>query len=87
MVSGVAAGILGRAVDPQHADAPEVWGASAEDLTATQVPEGHFSPEEAPGSSPTPSPPSSTRTNPASEWAIVDSNHGPPPYQSGALTD
>jgi uncharacterized cupin superfamily protein len=21
------------------------------------------------------------------EWAIVDSNHGPPPYQSGALTD
>ena len=20
-------------------------------------------------------------------WAIVDSNHGPPPYQSGALTD
>ena len=23
----------------------------------------------------------------ASEWAIVDSNHGPPPYQSGALTD
>jgi 8-oxo-dGTP pyrophosphatase MutT (NUDIX family) len=23
----------------------------------------------------------------AVEWAIVDSNHGPPPYQSGALTD
>ena len=23
----------------------------------------------------------------AREWAIVDSNHGPPPYQSGALTD
>ena len=22
-----------------------------------------------------------------SEWAIVDSNHGPPPYQSGALTN
>ena len=22
-----------------------------------------------------------------SRWAIVDSNHGPPPYQSGALTD
>src|SRR4029450_8129398 len=21
------------------------------------------------------------------KWAIVDSNHGPPPYQSGALTD
>ena len=21
------------------------------------------------------------------EWAIVDSNHGPPPYQSGALTN
>ncbi len=21
------------------------------------------------------------------QWAIVDSNHGPPPYQSGALTD
>jgi 8-oxo-dGTP pyrophosphatase MutT (NUDIX family) len=23
----------------------------------------------------------------ARTWAIVDSNHGPPPYQSGALTD
>jgi 8-oxo-dGTP pyrophosphatase MutT (NUDIX family) len=23
----------------------------------------------------------------AMTWAIVDSNHGPPPYQSGALTD
>src|SRR5581483_177042 len=23
----------------------------------------------------------------AKRWAIVDSNHGPPPYQSGALTD
>jgi 8-oxo-dGTP pyrophosphatase MutT (NUDIX family) len=23
----------------------------------------------------------------AMKWAIVDSNHGPPPYQSGALTD
>ena len=23
----------------------------------------------------------------AVRWAIVDSNHGPPPYQSGALTD
>jgi hypothetical protein len=22
-----------------------------------------------------------------SQWAIVDSNHGPPPYQSGALTN
>jgi hypothetical protein len=21
------------------------------------------------------------------KWAIVDSNHGPPPYQSGALTN
>ena len=21
------------------------------------------------------------------EWAILDSNQGPPPYQSGALTD
>jgi haloacetate dehalogenase len=34
--------------ETQHADAPEVWGAWAEDLTATQVPGGHFSPEEAP---------------------------------------
>src|SRR6185503_8331543 len=24
---------------------------------------------------------------PAGKWAIVDSNHGPPPYQSGALTN
>ena len=24
---------------------------------------------------------------PERTWAIVDSNHGPPPYQSGALTD
>jgi hypothetical protein len=23
----------------------------------------------------------------APKWAIVDSNHGPPPYQSGALTN
>ena len=23
----------------------------------------------------------------AAKWAIVDSNHGPPPYQSGALTN
>src|SRR6266511_4990579 len=23
----------------------------------------------------------------AAVWAIVDSNHGPPPYQSGALTN
>jgi hypothetical protein len=23
----------------------------------------------------------------ATKWAIVDSNHGPPPYQSGALTN
>ena len=23
----------------------------------------------------------------AGKWAIVDSNHGPPPYQSGALTN
>ena len=27
------------------------------------------------------------RRTPTGEWAIVDSNHGPPPYQSGALTD
>ena len=25
--------------------------------------------------------------SPAATWAIVDSNHGPPPYQSGALTN
>jgi hypothetical protein len=25
--------------------------------------------------------------NRSKEWAIVDSNHGPPPYQSGALTN
>jgi haloacetate dehalogenase len=34
--------------ETQHADAPDVWEAWAEDLTATQVPGGHFSPEEAP---------------------------------------
>ena len=27
------------------------------------------------------------RVSRATSWAIVDSNHGPPPYQSGALTD
>jgi len=32
----------------QLADAPDVWRAWAEDLTATQVPGGHFLPEEAP---------------------------------------
>jgi hypothetical protein len=26
-------------------------------------------------------------SEPERTWAIVDSNHGPPPYQSGALTD
>jgi hypothetical protein len=25
--------------------------------------------------------------DPLREWAILDSNQGPPPYQSGALTD
>jgi haloacetate dehalogenase len=35
--------------DEKHlADAPDVWRAWAEDLTAAQVPGGHFSPEEAP---------------------------------------
>jgi haloacetate dehalogenase len=33
--------------ETQLADAPEVWRAWAEDLTATQVPGGHFNPEEA----------------------------------------
>jgi haloacetate dehalogenase len=32
----------------QLADAPEIWAAWADDLTATQVPGGHFIPEEAP---------------------------------------
>jgi hypothetical protein len=27
------------------------------------------------------------RVREAERWAIVDSNHGPPPYQSGALTN
>ena len=33
--------------------------------------------------------PINDRNDPRGEevWAIVDSNHGPPPYQSGALTD
>src|SRR5947209_30720 len=30
-------------------------------------------------------PPNAAR--PLSEWAILDSNQGPPPYQSGALTN
>jgi haloacetate dehalogenase len=34
--------------EQQLADAPEVWHAWAEDLTATRVPGGHFIPEEAP---------------------------------------
>jgi haloacetate dehalogenase len=34
--------------EPQLADAPEVWGAWAEDVTAVRVPGGHFIPEEAP---------------------------------------
>jgi haloacetate dehalogenase len=33
--------------ETQLADAPEVWRAWAEDLTAAQVPGGHFNPEEA----------------------------------------
>ena len=35
--------------ETQLADAPDVWRGWAEDLTATQVPGGHFIPEEAPG--------------------------------------
>jgi len=35
--------------ETQLADAPDVWRAWTEDLTATQVPGGHFIPEEAPG--------------------------------------
>ena len=35
--------------ETQLADAPDVWRRWAEDLTATQVPGGHFVPEEAPG--------------------------------------
>ena len=35
--------------ESQLADAPEVWRAWADDLTAAQVPGGHFNPEEAPG--------------------------------------
>jgi haloacetate dehalogenase len=34
--------------ETQLADAPDVWRAWAEDLTATKVPGGHFIPEEAP---------------------------------------
>jgi haloacetate dehalogenase len=34
--------------ETQLEDAPEVWGAWAEDLTATTVPGGHFNPEESP---------------------------------------
>jgi haloacetate dehalogenase len=34
--------------ETQLADAPEVWGAWTEDLTATRLPGGHFTPEEAP---------------------------------------
>jgi haloacetate dehalogenase len=35
--------------ETQLADAPEVWRAWADDLTAKRVPGGHFIPEEAPG--------------------------------------
>jgi haloacetate dehalogenase len=34
--------------ETQLADAPEIWRGWAEDLTATRVPGGHFTPEEAP---------------------------------------
>jgi haloacetate dehalogenase len=34
--------------ETQLADAPDVWRALTEDLTATRVPGGHFNPEEAP---------------------------------------
>jgi haloacetate dehalogenase len=34
--------------ETQLADAPDVWRGWAEDVTATQVPGGHFNPEEAP---------------------------------------
>ena len=34
--------------ETQLADAPAVWRAWADDLTATRVPGGHFIPEEAP---------------------------------------
>ena len=34
--------------ETQLADAPDVWRAWAQDLTATKVPGGHFIPEEAP---------------------------------------
>jgi haloacetate dehalogenase len=35
--------------ETQFADAPDVWRAWAEDLSAIKVPGGHFIPEEAPG--------------------------------------
>jgi haloacetate dehalogenase len=35
--------------ETQLRDAPEVWRSWAGDLTVTQVPGGHFLPEEAPG--------------------------------------
>src|SRR5206468_10079000 len=35
--------------ETQLADAPDVWRAWADDLTATRVSGGHFNPEEAPG--------------------------------------
>jgi len=41
--------VLTGADETQLADAPEVWAAWAEDLTAKLVPSGHFLPEEAPG--------------------------------------
>ena len=41
--------VLTGADETQLSDAPEVWAAWAEDLTAKLVPSGHFLPEEAPG--------------------------------------
>jgi haloacetate dehalogenase len=41
--------VITGADETQLADAPEVWAAWAEDLTAKLVPSGHFLPEEAPG--------------------------------------
>jgi haloacetate dehalogenase len=40
--------VITGADETQLADAPRVWAAWAEDLTATRVPGGHFLPEEAP---------------------------------------
>jgi pimeloyl-ACP methyl ester carboxylesterase len=40
--------VVTGADEPQLADAPEVWAAWADDVTAARVPGGHFVPEEAP---------------------------------------